>query len=398
MSQIKNNALGVILCLVIALPAYLLGKQFPLIGGPVFAILLGMIITFIIKDKSKVQSGITYTSKKILQYAVILLGFGMNLSDIVKTGSSSLPIILSTITTSLVVSYVLCKLLKIPSKIATLIGVGSSICGGSAIAATAPVIEADDEEIAQAIDIGSARYQQGGRLIYIGAGTSGRLGVLDAAELVPTYGIKPERAIGLIAGGKGAMYVAVEGAEDDPKLAAEDLKKLDLSEKDVVIGLAASGRTPYVIGGLDYAQKVGAATIAIACVKHSLIGQHANIAIEAVTGAEVITGSTRMKAGTAQKMILNMISTGIMIRQGKVYQNVMIDVLPTNEKLVERAERIIQTTTNVSLEKAAKILRDADKDVGLAIVMAKTGLAKEKAELLLKKHENNVSSVLKENN
>ncbi|WP_294578159.1 YeiH family protein [uncultured Thomasclavelia sp.] len=153
MSQIKNNALGVILCLVIALPAYLLGKQFPLIGGPVFAILLGMIITFIIKDKSKVQSGITYTSKKILQYAVILLGFGMNLSDIVKTGSSSLPIILSTITTSLVVSYVLCKLLKIPSKIATLIGVGSSICGGSAIAATAPVIEADDEEIAQAISV-----------------------------------------------------------------------------------------------------------------------------------------------------------------------------------------------------------------------------------------------------
>ena len=129
-----------------------------------------------------------------------------------------------------------------------------------------------------------------------------------------------------------------------------------------------------------------------------MIGQLANIEIEAVTGAEVITGSTRMKAGTAQKMILNMISTGIMIRQGKVYQNVMIDVLPTNEKLVERAERIIQTTTNVSLEKAAKILRDADKDVGLAIVMAKTGLAKEKAELLLKEHENNVSSVLKENN
>lgn len=262
----------------------------------------------------------------------------------------------------------------------------------------AEAVGTQDEEIAQAIDIGSARYQQDGRLIYIGAGTSGRLGVLDAAELVPTYGIKPERAIGLIAGGKGAMYVAVEGAEDDPKLAAEDLKKLDLSEKDVVIGLAASGRTPYVIGGLDYAQKVGAATIAIACVKHSLIGQHANIAIEAVTGAEVITGSTRMKAGTAQKMILNMISTGIMIRQGKVYQNVMIDVLPTNEKLVERAERIIQTTTNVSLEKAVKILRDADKDVGLAIVMAKTGLAKEKAELLLKEHENNVSSVLKENN
>lgn len=153
MSKIKNNVLGVILCLAIAMPAYYLGKQLPLIGGPVFAILMGMIITFLVKDKSKVQSGITYTSKKILQYAVILLGFGMNLSDIVKTGSSSLPIIISTIATSLVVAYVLCKVLKMPSKISTLIGVGSSICGGSAIAATAPVIEADDEEIAQAISV-----------------------------------------------------------------------------------------------------------------------------------------------------------------------------------------------------------------------------------------------------
>lgn len=153
MSKIKSNALGVILCLTIALPAYYLGKQLPLIGGPVFAILMGMIITFLIKDKNKVQSGITYTSKKILQYAVILLGFGMNLGDIVKTGSSSLPIIISTIATSLVVAYVLCKVLKMPSKISTLIGVGSSICGGSAIAATAPVIEADDEEIAQAISV-----------------------------------------------------------------------------------------------------------------------------------------------------------------------------------------------------------------------------------------------------
>lgn len=153
MIKIKNNALGVILCLIISLPAYYLGKLFPLVGGPVFAILMGMIITCFLKDKSKVQEGITYTSKKILQYAVILLGFGMNLKDILKIGSSSLPIIFSTITTSLVVAFVLCKLLKIPSKIATLIGVGSSICGGSAIAATAPVIEADDEEIAQAISV-----------------------------------------------------------------------------------------------------------------------------------------------------------------------------------------------------------------------------------------------------
>lgn len=252
-----------------------------------------------------------------------------------------------------------------------------------------------DKNIARAIDIGAKRYHDGGRLIYIGAGTSGRLGILDAVELVPTYGIDPNRAIGIIAGGRDAMYLAVEGAEDDPKLAEDDLKKINLSDKDIVLGLAASGRTPYVIGGLDYAQKVGAATVAIACVKNSLIGQHADIAIEAVTGPEVITGSTRMKAGSAQKMILNMISTGIMIRQGKVYENVMIDVLPTNEKLVQRARRIISTVTGISKEKAAQLLKDADKDVSLAIVMAKMQLDKDTAKALLEKYHGNVSALLK---
>lgn len=260
----------------------------------------------------------------------------------------------------------------------------------------APAVGTQDEKIAQAIDIGAKRYHDGGRLIYIGAGTSGRLGVLDAVELVPTYGIKPERAIGLIAGGKSAMYLAVEGAEDDPDLAEADLKKINLSEKDMVLGIAASGRTPYVIGGLDYAKKVGAATVAVACVKNSLIGQHAEIAIEAVTGPEVVTGSTRMKAGTAQKMILNMISTGIMIRQGKVYENVMIDVLPTNEKLVERAKRIISTVTGISKEQASHVLKEADKDVGLAIVMAKAKMNKEQAETLLAENHGNVSDVLKQ--
>lgn len=260
----------------------------------------------------------------------------------------------------------------------------------------APAVGTQDKKIAQAIDIGAKRYHDGGRLIYIGAGTSGRLGVLDAVELVPTYGIKPERAIGLIAGGKSAMYLAVEGAEDDPDLAEADLKKINLSEKDMVLGIAASGRTPYVIGGLDYAKKVGAATVAVACVKNSLIGQHAEIAIEAVTGPEVVTGSTRMKAGTAQKMILNMISTGIMIRQGKVYENVMIDVLPTNEKLVERAKRIISTVTGISKEQASHVLKEADKDVSLAIVMAKTKMNKEQAETLLAENHGNVSDVLKQ--
>ena len=258
----------------------------------------------------------------------------------------------------------------------------------------AEAVGTQEEQIVQAIDMASKKYHDGGRLIYIGAGTSGRLGILDAVELVPTYGISPDRAIGLIAGGKTAMYLAVEGAEDSESLAAEDLGKLNLTSKDVVLGLAASGRTPYVIGGLDYAQKIGAGTISIACVNNSLIGKHAEIAIEAVVGPEVITGSTRMKAGTAQKMILNTISTGVMIKQGKVYQNVMIDVLPTNKKLVNRAIRIITSVTNVSIEQAKDVLLKADKNVGLAIVMAKTGLNSDDASKLLEKNNNNVSQVL----
>lgn len=258
----------------------------------------------------------------------------------------------------------------------------------------AEAVGTQEEQIAQAIDMASKKYHDGGRLIYIGAGTSGRLGILDAVELVPTYGISPDRAIGLIAGGKTAMYLAVEGAEDSESLAAEDLGKLNLTSKDVVLGLAASGRTPYVIGGLDYAQKIGAGTISIACVNNSLIGKHAEIAIEAVVGPEVITGSTRMKAGTAQKMILNTISTGVMIKQGKVYQNVMIDVLPTNKKLINRAIRIITSVTNVSIEQAKDVLLKADKNVGLAIVMAKTGLNSDDASKLLEKNNSNVSQVL----
>lgn len=229
-----------------------------------------------------------------------------------------------------------------------------------------------DEQIARAIDEAANRYKKDGRLIYLGAGTSGRLGVLDAAELVPTYGIKPERAIGLIAGGPGAMYKAVEGAEDDTNLGAEDLKDLNLNSQDVVLGLAASGRTPYVIGGLEYANQIGAFTISIACVKDSEIGKHAKVAIEAVVGPEIVTGSTRMKSGTAQKMILNMISTGVMIRQGKVFENVMIDVMPTNSKLVDRASRIISAVTDATQEEALQTLKKAENNVPLAITMIKT--------------------------
>lgn len=254
-----------------------------------------------------------------------------------------------------------------------------------------------DEQIARAIDEAANRYKKGGRLIYLGAGTSGRLGVLDAAELVPTYGIKPERAIGLIAGGPGAMYKAVEGAEDDTNLGAEDLKDLNLNSQDIVLGLAASGRTPYVIGGLEYANQIGAFTISIACVKDSEIGKHAKVAIEAVVGPEIVTGSTRMKSGTAQKMILNMISTGVMIRQGKVFENVMIDVMPTNSKLVDRASRIISAVTDATQEEALQTLKKAENNVPLAITMIKTESNKDEAQKLLEQYNGNVSEVIKNN-
>lgn len=261
----------------------------------------------------------------------------------------------------------------------------------------ATAVGQQDQQIARAIDAAAKRYQQGGRLIYVGAGTSGRLGVLDAAELVPTYGIKPERAVGLIAGGKQAMLQAVEGAEDDLENGQQDLRQLHLSAKDVVIGLAASGRTPYVVGCLDFANEVGALTIAIACVPNAVISSHAEIGIEAVVGPEVITGSTRMKAGTAQKMILNMISTGVMIRQGKVYQNVMIGVQPTNAKLVDRACRIISTTTGVSTSEAMTALHNSANDVSVAIIMIETGRSKADANDLLAKAHGNVAAVLQAN-
>lgn len=249
--------------------------------------------------------------------------------------------------------------------------------------------------IAKAIDLASLKFKNGGRLIYMGAGTSGRLGILDAVELVPTYGINPNRAIGLIAGGNSAIYKAVEGAEDSEKLGKQDLLDLKLTDNDVIIGLAASGRTPYVIGGLNYANSIGALTIAIACIKNSEIGKLAQVAIEAVVGPEAVTGSTRMKAGTAQKMILNMLSTGIMVKNGKVYQNIMIDVLPTNEKLVNRAQRIIMAISDVDQIKASKILKQADNNVPTAIVMAKMQVNKKQAQEMLLKHHGLVRDTLK---
>ncbi|HAB50072.1 MAG TPA: N-acetylmuramic acid 6-phosphate etherase [Lactobacillus sp.] len=226
-------------------------------------------------------------------------------------------------------------------------------------------------------------FKHGGRLIYLGAGTSGRLGVLDAAECVPTFGVSPNQVIGLIAGGKQAMTLAVEGAEDDLTLAKKDLSALQLNDKDVVVGIAASGRTPYVIGGLKYARDLGATTASIACNLDALISQYAEFAIEVDCGPEFLTGSTRLKAGTAQKMILNMLSTISMIGIGKVYHNLMVDVKPTNEKLVERSKRIIMQATDCTYEVAEKTFIEAKQDVKLAIVMLLTNCsAKEGKEKL----------------
>lgn len=219
-------------------------------------------------------------------------------------------------------------------------------------------------------------FNNGRRLIYMGAGTSGRLGVLDAAECVPTFGVEPEMVIGLIAGGQKAMTVAVEGAEDDAELGAQDLKELNLTANDMVVGIAASGRTPYVIGGLDYARSIGATTGTIACNKQAEISQHAELPIEVDCGPEFLTGSTRLKSGTAQKLILNMISTISMIGIGKVFNNLMVDVKPTNEKLVERSKRIIMQATDADYETAARYFEEAEQNVKLAIVMILTNSSK----------------------
>ncbi|UCZ74353.1 N-acetylmuramic acid 6-phosphate etherase [Dickeya zeae] len=227
--------------------------------------------------------------------------------------------------------------------------------------------------IAQAVDAAAGCLKVGGRIIYQGAGTSGRLGVLDASECPPTFGVPHGVVVGLIAGGLGALLKAVEGAEDDPALGEADLVALTLTSRDIVIGIAASGRTPYVIGGLRYARTLGCRTVAISCNPHSPIAQEAEIAISPLVGPEVLTGSTRLKSGTAQKLILNMISTGAMVRLGKVYQNLMVDVKATNVKLVDRACRILMEATGVERETAQLCLAQTDYDVKPAIVMVVAG-------------------------
>lgn len=249
--------------------------------------------------------------------------------------------------------------------------------------------------IGKAVDCIYRQMQLGGRLIYLGAGTSGRLGVLDASECPPTYGVEPTLVQGLIAGGYEALTTAIEGAEDSKKMAIQDLKKIKLTSKDVVCGIAASGRTPYVIGGLEYAREMNCPTISICCVKNGEVSLYADYPIEAIVGPEVVTGSTRMKAGTAQKMILNMLSTASMIKLGKVYGNLMVDVQPTNEKLKNRAVNIVSKALNLSKEESRELLNETDFNVKIAILKHETKKNVDECKKLLKENNNNISATIK---
>uniref|UniRef100_A0AC35F8T9 SIS domain-containing protein n=1 Tax=Panagrolaimus sp. PS1159 TaxID=55785 RepID=A0AC35F8T9_9BILA len=259
----------------------------------------------------------------------------------------------------------------------------------------AKAVEEELENIAAGVDIITEAFRNGGRLIYIGAGTSGRLGILDASECPPTYGVQKGMVIGLIAGGRKAIEEPVEGAEDTPSFAVEDLKEINFSKKDVLTGIAACGKTPYVIGGLEYAKSIGAKTIAIACSKNSQIGNIADVKIEVIVGPEVVTGSTRMKAGTAQKLVLNMLTTSSMIKLGKVYGNLMIDVQAWNKKLVERSKRIWMECTDGSYDEACKFLHETKFNVKEAILMKLADIGHEEAKNRLKAANGHFKTALK---
>lgn len=250
----------------------------------------------------------------------------------------------------------------------------------------AQAVKATLPEVARAVDAAALALKAGGRIIYMGAGTSGRLGVLDASECPPTFGVPHGLVVGLIAGGPGALLKAVEGAEDNAQLGEDDLKALSLNAADLVVGLAASGRTPYVIGGLKYANAVGCTTVAVSCNPDSPIAHEADIAISPVVGPEALTGSTRLKSGTAQKLVLNMISTGAMVKFGKVYQNLMVDMKATNIKLVDRACRMVVEATGVTRDVAQSVLKQTDFDVKPAILMVLTGLDAPSARAKLTAH------------
>lgn len=250
-------------------------------------------------------------------------------------------------------------------------------------------------QIAQAVECIVAAFQQGGRLVYIGAGTSGRLGVLDASECPPTFGVSPEMVKGIIAGGECALRHPIEGAEDSKTQAEVDLQTIQFSSKDVLVGIAASGRTPYVIGALEYAKSLGSVTVSIASNPNSAMANIVDIAIDTVVGPEVLTGSSRLKSGTAQKLVLNMLTTASMILMGKCYQNLMVDVQASNEKLKARAIRIVMQATDCDKALAEETLKQADQNAKLAIMMILSGLGRAQAEALLEKHQGKLQLALK---
>lgn len=250
------------------------------------------------------------------------------------------------------------------------------------------------DKIAQAVDVIAEKLAAGGRLIYCGAGTSGRLGILDAVECPPTYSTDPETVQALMAGGYGAIFKAVEGAEDSKELGVEDMKNIHFSQKDVLVGIAASGRTPYVRGCMEYAKQLGAPTVAVTCCPGSELDQFADIGIAPAPGPEVVTGSTRMKSGTAQKMVLNMLSTGAMIKLGKVYGNLMVDVKPSNEKLIRRCVTIVCSAAECTEAEATKALEECDYRPKVAIVMVLRGVNADTACAMLQKAEGRIAKVL----
>ena len=250
-------------------------------------------------------------------------------------------------------------------------------------------------QIAQAVECIVSAFQQGGRLVYIGAGTSGRLGVLDASECPPTFGVSPEMVKGIIAGGERALRHPIEGAEDSKAQAVVDLQTIQFSSKDVLVGIAASGRTPYVIGALEYAKSLGSVTVSIASNPNSVMANIVDIAIDTVVGPEVLTGSSRLKSGTAQKLVLNMLTTASMILLGKCYQNLMVDVQASNEKLKARAIRIVMQATDCDKVIAEETLKQADQNAKLAIMMILSGLDRAQAEALLEKHQGKLQLALK---
>lgn len=257
-------------------------------------------------------------------------------------------------------------------------------------------VEKELPNIAKAVDGIIDTFNKGGRLIYIGAGTSGRLGVLDASECPPTFSTDKDQVIGIIAGGRKALTDAMEGAEDNFEAGEEELKKIKLSQIDTVVGIAASGNTPYVLGAINYANNIGAKTVGLSCNENSMLSNIADIAITPIVGPEVITGSTRLKAGTAQKMVLNMLTTASMIGIGKVYNNLMVDLKPSNNKLIERSKRIIMEATGVGEKEAETYLKQSKNKPKVAIVMIETGYSYEEAVESLNKFGGSIYKAIEE--